>query len=172
MDRFKSQFPPPQRAVELGIEDVWPVVQRRIGSVLPRDYKDFINTYGTVLLYDFLKPYNPFSKKEYSNLLWQMGAVLSAYRELKAQRGCPYALWFEADGLLPWADTCNGDTLFWLTKGHPDQWTIVLNKSRDPEFEEFDGSMVEFVDAFMNRTLDERFEMTDFDDEPSVKPNL
>ena len=33
-------------------------------------------------------------------------------------------------GLLPWAYTENGDELYWLTNGHPDEWGIVVYESR------------------------------------------
>lgn len=44
--------------------------------------------------------------------------------------------------MLPWGITDNGDILYWLTKGdNPDAWTIAINESRGPLWEEFDMDM-------------------------------
>jgi hypothetical protein len=128
IDRFTTQFAPPRSPLAPGIEDVWPDMQHRIGSVLPRDYKDFINAFGSVLLNESLRPFNPFSRGISRNLLWQMGVQLGGMRELKQQfpENYPYPIWFEPGGLLPWGSDENAINLYWLTRGHPDQWTVVV----------------------------------------------
>jgi hypothetical protein len=173
IDQLTEGFPSPERAIERGIEDDWPEVQERIGSVLPRDYKDFINSYGSVYVNRFLQVHNPFSERPFVNLYRQVARTLSAWRELKTGHGsalCPYPLWFEPGGLLPWGLSDNGDGLFWLTEGHPDQWTVVLNERGGDGFEVFGGSMVEFLIAFLTRSLDERFFGGQFNDAPMIEP--
>jgi SMI1-KNR4 cell-wall len=165
IDKLLAKCPPPPVAVDRGSADDWPTIQERIGSVLPRDYKDFINTYGSVYIDNFWSPFNPFSTSIYRNLVDQMAMRLSALRVLKETHGafaCPYPLWFEPNGLLPWGGTENGDTLHWLTRGHPDQWTVIIEGRSSHRYEEFDGSMVEFVDAFWSRTLETNEFPTDF----------
>jgi hypothetical protein len=102
IDELKERCPPPTRPIEPGIEDSWPDVQGRVGSVLPRDYKDFINAYGT---------------------------------------------------------------LFWLTVDQPDQWAVVIKESRSPTYEHFPGSMTEFLQAFLARSLETEIFPDDFCDE-------
>lgn len=48
-------------------------------------------------------------------------------------------------GLLPWAYTDNGDELFWLTEGKPDEWKIVVYESRSPENYTYSLNMVDFL---------------------------
>jgi hypothetical protein len=175
IDRLRKRFPPPKRPIARGFEDEWPLIQQRVGSVLPRDYKDFINAYGTVLVSQLVVPLNPFAKNEYRNLLSAMGPILSAERTMKeafGDEGCPYPLWFEPGGLLPWATTGNGGTLYWLTKGHADQWSVIVRADRGPEFEPFEGSMIDFLLAFLNGTLEERLLLSHPDDElrPTIEP--
>ncbi|MFC3450510.1 hypothetical protein [Amycolatopsis speibonae] len=43
----------------------------------------------------------------------------------------PFALWPEPGGLLEWARTGNGDALYWLTEGEPEDWTTVVWNPRD-----------------------------------------
>jgi hypothetical protein len=98
IDKLIAKYPPPPEVVDRGIEDDWAAVHQRIGSVLPRDYKDFINAYGSVYIDKFWSPFNPFSANVYMNLVDQMAMRLSALRVLKEQFGesaCPYPLWFE-----------------------------------------------------------------------------
>jgi hypothetical protein len=152
IDELLKRFPPPARPVELGVEDEWPRMQRRMGSVLPRDYKDFVNAYGSVTIRGFLRPFNPFSQDEYGDLATQMALQLSALRYLKERdpTQCPYPLYFEVDGILPWGITDNGDVLFWETRGHPDQWPVIVNESRSADYERFEMSMVELVLSFLS----------------------
>lgn len=57
----------------------------------------------------------------------------------------PYALYPEADGLLPWGTTDNGDQLFWLATGSPNEWSVIINEVRSSIFEHFACSMTEFL---------------------------
>jgi hypothetical protein len=173
IDRLLAQFPPAADSIERGVEDGWPDMQARVGSVLPRDYKDFINAYGSACVNRFLRIHNPFSERPFVNLHYQIARTLSAWRTLKAEHGatiCPYPLWFEPGGLLPWATTDNGDELFWLTTGHPDQWTVLF-RGRGGEDERFAGSMVELVFAFLSGSLDEMMFGEDFRGGRTVEPN-
>ncbi len=95
-----------------------------------------------------------------------MAFQLAALRELKATHGksyCPYPLHFEPNGLLPLGATDNGDTVFWITRGHPDQWSVLIGAARAPEFEPFDGSMVELVLAFLSGSFRSRLFPADID---------
>ena len=51
----------------------------------------------------------------------------------------------EPEGLLPWGGTENGDTLFWLTEGEADNWSVLINESHSPEFERYNEDMTSFL---------------------------
>ena len=71
-----------------------------------------------------------------------------ALRVLRADCGpdeVPYPVFPDAGGLFPWGGTDNGDAMHWLTIGTPSEWTVAINESRGPMWEEYDCSMVEFL---------------------------
>ena len=47
--------------------------QQRLGRTLPSDYKQIVNLYGTGTFNDLFYLFNPFSKVEQHNLMWQAG---------------------------------------------------------------------------------------------------
>lgn len=134
----------------------WPSVERSIGSILPVDYKRLVEATGPLRVGGFLGVFAPTCPNPNVELLAQVGARLGALRELKTDHGaqaCPYPLWAEPGGLLPWGGTDNGDTLYWLTRGHPDQWTVIVGDTGS-EFEEFALPTSDFLVRFISGTLD------------------
>lgn len=137
----------------------WPAVQQAIGSVLPGDFKSLVEVTGPIHVGQFLGVFAPCLENRNLDILVQMGTRLGALQVLKrdfGSRECPYPLWFEPGGLLPWGASDNGDTLFWLTRGHPDQWTVVVNESRGPEFESFPLCTSDFLVEWLAGRLKSR----------------
>jgi hypothetical protein len=87
--------------------------------------------------------------------LKQIEPVLSAIRELKKDWSDqhPYKLFPEPGGLLPFGGSDNGDTLFWLTLGEPDNWPIVVNAARDSDYEKFECDMTDFITGVLTRQI-------------------
>lgn len=134
----------PVEAIEAGSVERWTEIEEIIGTPLPVDYRQYVNTLGSGCIGAFLWPFNPFSESKFLNLIQQINVRLSALRDLKEQLGeaeCPYPLYPETGGLLPWGATDNGDVFFWLTGGHPDTWIVILNEARGPVYEEYAESM-------------------------------
>jgi hypothetical protein len=145
IDNLLAIIPPPPVPVEASGE-AWEKVEERLGAVLPDDYKEFICHYGSGLISNFIGIYNPFSKRININLLEQSERQLWALRTLIGEgEVCPYELFPTPEGLLPFGRTENGDALHWLTCGSPGNWSIVVNDSRSPEYEQFDCSLSEFL---------------------------
>lgn len=135
----------------------WPSVQRAVGSALPVDYRMLVELTGSVYAGGFLGMFAPGHRNPNLDLLVQIGARLGALQELKRAFGdeaCPYPLWFEPGGLLPWGASDNGDVLYWRTQGHPDQWTVVVGEARGPAFEEFPLPASDFLHAFVEGRLE------------------
>lgn len=141
--QLAGAVPSSRRSIE------WPAVHRQLGSVLPIDYRQLIE-FGPVRVSDFLTVFAPGTKNPNADLFVAIGDRLGALRELKPAWGCPYPLWFEPEGLLPWGASDNGDTLYWLTRGHPDQWTVVVGEARGPKYEEYALPMSDFLVAFIS----------------------
>jgi hypothetical protein len=80
--------------------------------------------------------------------LVRVNEVLSLWRSTRAEFGkkeCPYPLYPEPNGLIPWGHIDTGSEMFWQTTGDPDQWKVVVNESGGPEFEQFQESMSGFL---------------------------
>ncbi|HKP51973.1 MAG TPA: SMI1/KNR4 family protein [Chloroflexia bacterium] len=137
----------PKEPRETGSDRSWLEIENSLGTALPTDYKEYINLYGTGELGGMIWIYNAFSNSPTLNLLIQAREVLDIWRETRSMFGeeCPYPLYPEPNGLLPWGHVDTGAELFWQTSGSPDQWSVVVNESRGPEFQKFEESMSGFL---------------------------
>lgn len=126
---------PPFRPEYNGRPEDWPVIERILGMRLPDDFKDLINTYGTGCFLQFiclLSPFAPFNSP-FNLLSGDTIRLLRAYEEGRKeypQYAPPFPAYPHSTGLFPWATTPNGDTLFWLREGDPNQWGVVVCDSR------------------------------------------
>lgn len=145
LDTLLAVLPRPATPRESGAPDAWPSTEAELGIVLPPDYKEYINTFGTGEIGRFLTPFNPFSANTFVNLGDQIQRQLEVYREIREMEDFPYPLHPEPGGLLPWATTRNGDVLSWLTDGEPDRWSIVISQARSDEYEHHDEDMTGFL---------------------------
>jgi hypothetical protein len=147
-----SIMTPPQAPIE-SRGGTWTSVEGAIGTVLPADYKAFIENYGSGRISGFVWIFNPFSSRPGVNLANQVSVQLNALKTLAHDFGeqCPYALFPEHGGLLPLGLTDNGDVIHWLTEGEPASWKIVVNEARGPRYEKFDGDLTSFLRKILTR---------------------
>jgi hypothetical protein len=145
---------PPQNPAEASGEP-WDRVEARIGTILPDDYKVFIETYGSGRIDPFIWVLNPFSSRKYINLLGQRVMQLSALKEPKDKFDdeCPYPLYPESGGLLPCAMTDNGDVIHWLTVGPANEWSIVVNGGRVPVYKSYRMNLTAFLAGLLTGTV-------------------
>ncbi|HEU4962862.1 MAG TPA: SMI1/KNR4 family protein [Bacilli bacterium] len=141
-------------------------MEELLGTSLPPDYKEFIDMYGTGSINEFLWVLNPFEKNEYLNLVLQNKVALDAYSVSKSQfpEDFPHNVFPESNGLLLWGGTDNGDELFWLTKGAPDVWSLVIYETRSCEYSEYDCTMSQFLYDILSGTLTCEILPDDFSD--------
>lgn len=138
---------PPETPYDTGETEAWQEIEEKIGCALPSDYKAYIHRFGTGCIGKFVWVFNPFTDNANLNLLHQITVQLDVLHTLEEQFdvACPYPLYPQPGGLLPWGITDNGDVLFWRTIGNPDQWIIVIHEPRGPEYEEHPGGVVDFL---------------------------
>jgi hypothetical protein len=79
---------------------------------------------------DFLYLFNPFAAGQDGNLLAEKDRVLAAYRQTRARfpDRLPLPPFPEPGGVLPLGRTDNGDELYWVTDGDPDDWPVALGR--------------------------------------------
>jgi hypothetical protein len=132
LERLRELLPPPAEPVEPGRPDGWAAVEADLGTGLPGDFRAFTELYGSGMVDDFLYLFNPFAKGQDGNLVAERDRVLAGYRQTRARfpERLPLPAFPDAGGVLPLGRTGNGDELYWVTEGHPDDWPVVLLESR------------------------------------------
>jgi len=132
LERLRELLPPPAEPVEPGRPDGWAAVEATLGTRLPADFKAFTELYGSGTVDDFLYLFNPFASGQGGNLLVEKDQVLAAYRQTRARYPelLPLPPFPDAGGVLPLGRTENGDELYWVTEGDPDDWPVALLESR------------------------------------------
>jgi len=146
-------LPPPKNPVEVPSAEDWSATETQL-SRLPEDYKAFVGRFGTGNVSGFIWILNPASENRYLNLHSELKPILSALRELRESgEPCPYPLYPEPGGLLPFGKSENGDALYWLTIGEPERWPIVVNAARDAVYEKFECDMTDFLAGILSRRI-------------------
>ena len=155
IENFTRVLRPPATPIENGSAEEWAIIERHIGTELPQDYKDFVNTFGTGYIGAFIWIFNPFARKPTLNLPSQIRVRLDALREIKQQLpgDVSYRLFPEPGGLLPCGATGNGDCLYWLTGDNPDKWPILVNESRGPDWARFNMGVTDFLAGVLRRDI-------------------
>lgn len=161
---------PPPAGSRPGVD--WKRVEATIGSPLPHDYKDLVETYGPGVFDDFVWVLHPEVENPTLNLLAEGGRTLDALRTLRASERIPYVVERGTEELLPWGRTDDGDKLYWVTKPRysPDDWTVVVNEARGPTWETFDGTATELLYALLRGSV--RLDLFDGSDFPSTAPQF
>ncbi len=152
IDSIIRILPPPSMPNEIP-NNGWAVVEDHIGTALPADYKAFIERYGSGRIDGFLWVFNPFSQKKNINLLDQIEVRVGGLKYLLEEfsQPCPYPLFPQPGGLFPFAGTDNGNTIYWITRGNPDEWWVVVNEARGPRFEEFRSNAIAFLHGILTK---------------------
>lgn len=148
--------PPP---VPVGAEGDWAAAEARLGTPFPSDYREFVRRYGEGHLAGFIGVLAPFATNPYANIFDRAEQLRATELEF-ARCGLPtfqqesqFALFPQPGGLLQVALTDNGDTIYWLTVGTPDEWVIIVNGSRMPVYERFECSLTEFLAGIVSSEI-------------------
>ena len=159
LNKLLNVLPAPTSPVETVDSAQWEIFELSTGITLPNDYKAYLGIFGTGVVGDVITPYNPFCKRtllraSYTCRNWMGQAItLSRHKQQFGTEVFPYPLYPETNGVLPWGATDNGDQLFWLTTGSPNEWNVVINEVRSSIFEHFTCSMTEFLHELITGTI-------------------
>ena len=109
----------------------WEVVENDLGIVLPHDYKEYIQCYGTGTFCSAFWIPSPFNRVRRSSKqaltarqywLWWVG-IYDDWQQSPKDK--PYPIYPSKPGLFPWGIYGDIDALSWYTSGNPDQWHVV-----------------------------------------------
>jgi hypothetical protein len=132
----------------------WESLEQRIGTALPADYKNFVDSYGSGYIGQFLIVFCPGLENKNIDLENKLEQIKDVLLQLKmAGEKIPYPIFPEEGGVFPFAQTDNGDFIYWETKGDPDDWPVVVNEARGARWESFGLSMTDFLARILSRRL-------------------
>jgi len=123
---------PPATPVDVGPIERRKQVEAELGIVLPDDLFEIAMVYGTGYFPGGIRVFNPFSDRYFE----YVKMTTDCYRELKQAEGdecVPYDIFPTMPGFLPWGDSWGGCEFFWLAKGEPNEWPVVLVVGRQPD---------------------------------------
>jgi hypothetical protein len=144
LDRIAELAPPPASPAPVD----WTVVEERLGTPLPRDYKQLVDTYGGGVFDETVWVLEPGCRQDDYDLLTMAEERREVLAQLwKSGEARPGPLEAAGTGLLPWAYVeGGGQFLYWLVDGgDPDAWTVMANEGRGPEWEHHDATCTEFL---------------------------
>lgn len=98
--------------------------------------------YGYGYFLQFLGISVPVSENHHVRLAASARAICDGHRTME---GLDYPFWPEPGGLLPFGSTDNADFLFWLMRGPPGDWAVVVWGRAFNSFEVFDCDMTSFL---------------------------
>jgi len=141
----------------------WGEIEFKICTSLPSGYKQFINYFGTGSIGNFLWIFNPVADNPNLNFS-QYRYFHNAYNTMKELFPEDYVRppFPEKGSFLTWAATDNGDSLFWIVDGQPDDWVVGVH-SHDQGDEEISGqNTLGFLCCLFAHQLTSKILPTDF----------
>jgi len=137
---------------EVGLPESWPTIEATLGTQLPNDYKEFINLFGSGVFAGYIRTTNPFSLYPRFRLEEQIASADRTLAQLKnfyTEDFRNVVSYPQPGGLLVFANTLDGELLFWRTVGEPDAWTITIINLISGRIEEYQMSMAEFYISYV-----------------------
>lgn len=157
LEILTSIVTPPVHPSEVPTHPDWEKIEKQLGLTLPVDYRDFVQRYGSGLLANFIRVFNPFSSFEYLALIPSVHRISDIRRTLKSTEGdeeVPYIVYPDAPGLVPWGNDENGNTFYWLTSGAPDRWPTVVGEGRGRRWERFELPFTLFLAKTLTKEIE------------------
>ena len=135
-------------------DGTWRELVEELGTALPEDYFSLMRVYGAGVLGGHLRFFTPmrtgergFRAQVEQQLAWY-GEVHSALPEQY-----PHPPWPEPGGLLPFADSVNGDLFCWLTEGRREDWPVVVVPRQQDQGPPWRAGLVETLLGWLRGTL-------------------
>ena len=133
----------------------WAAIEGELGTALPQDYKDYIAVYGCGDFMQYLSVFLPKSWTVNLRLGAQVKLFPGIFRDVSKDvvGNLPYPLWPEPGGLMVFGGTSGGDHLFWLMRGAPQDWPVVVWYRATNETQMFKCDMTDFFAGIATGTM-------------------
>jgi hypothetical protein len=131
----------------------WAVLEARLGTALPSDFRALAEAYPVLVIDEFLMVSLPRPGAEAS---WasrcQGDEILQDWYEMGDMED--YVPFPQPGGLISWASSYSGDVFYWKTSPvDPDAWPVVV-RTDNADWIEFPVGAVEFLAGVCGRTID------------------
>ncbi|ODA36605.1 SMI1/KNR4 family protein [Planctopirus hydrillae] len=150
---FKHLAPPDEPCEPCGKR----YAEKKLGLRLPKEYLDYLRRYGSGQIIDEgvleIFVYNPCSP-QYDFELAQHTAILETALREKSQSDLKLSAFPATPGMLAIASDDNGNEVYFLTDGQPDQWPIIVRTPEGVIFT-YRTTFVEFLESLILGKLDE-----------------
>ncbi|MFF4405976.1 SMI1/KNR4 family protein [Streptomyces sp. NPDC001404] len=147
----------------------WDLIEGRLRTGLPADYKELAEAYPPFVVDEFLSVHIPRVGLE-SAFCEGIASDLEALTDLIDEgEAHGYSAHPDPGGLIPFASSFSGDTFYWRNcAADPSRWPVVVSGAND-DWWEFPGGIVEFLTAWLDGTMDRRGLPADV---PSMNPHV
>ncbi|MFF6916540.1 hypothetical protein [Streptomyces sp. NPDC012466] len=133
----------------------WAQAELALGTALPADYKQLVETYGDGVFDETIWLLVPDSAYDDCDLHAQTAERNEILTDLWEFEDKPAGLREAGAKVLPWAfEEGTGAFLYWLARPgqHPDEWTVLYNEGRGPLWEHHDMGCLSFLLAVLTGT--------------------
>lgn len=153
--KFETLLPKLRQTTDVNWINKFNITEQSLGISLPNDYKTFLLTYGRVNIDDFFLILEPESSNKNYDLTTFKTKKDPVFEEMKKNNPdrIPHVLFPYEGGLLPWAKTSNGDTIFWKVSSESDQWETVVYASGFDSHQCFNMSATEFLHNLLTKKV-------------------
>lgn len=122
----------------------WEALEAELGTALPQDFKDFVRLYGSGYFMEFLGVSIPRTRNPNTRFETEVALICQTFADWDDDE-LPHPTWPATGGLIPFGGTDNGDFLFWLSQGAPDDWRFVVRDRGMQEFEVLNCGLTDFL---------------------------
>lgn len=155
LDALVRLCPPP--AGPSPVRD-WAGAEHALGTPLPTDYKQLVETYGAGVFDETVWLLVPGSDHDRFDLCAQTTERIDILESLwENGEEKPDALLESGARIVPWAfEEGSGAFLYWLVRPgqHPDEWTVLYNEGRGPLWEAHDMGCLALLLAVLTGTAE------------------
>ncbi|WP_435017622.1 SMI1/KNR4 family protein [Tundrisphaera sp. TA3] len=132
--------PPPELLIGRVGWERWNRIESDLGTILPRDYKLIMTSYGVGYFNDLFWLSDPGSMLGEDS----PAEIYEEFRDSSPEE-CPFSTFPGPGSLLSLGGTTNGGYAFWLTEGLPDEWPLIFYDHGFYMSEKYSMRLVEFL---------------------------
>ena len=138
----------------------WEGAEQQLGLQVPEDFRRLVDAGGSGLWFDYIRVFAPGERDPSRNLLQSDGVfrdLLIFWEDDPDTR--PTDLPQGDVRLIAWANTANGEMLFWRVEpgASPDTYPIYVEDADGEEWERFDMTTTEFLRGLLRGDVTSSF---------------